>query len=57
VGSASDSRGSHGFIDRAGKFRTIVYPGATNTEGNAINDNGDVVGDFTDKGYPHGFLL
>ena len=40
-----------------GKFTTLVPPGSTSANAAGINDNGDVVGGYTDSsGQQHGFL-
>jgi uncharacterized membrane protein len=47
----------HGFLDNAGVFTTIDYPGAAATLAWGINDSGLIVGDYIDtKNVEHGFL-
>ena len=47
---------SHGYLLRNGKFSAIDFPGATSTGLAAINNDGTIVGEFTDvKGTIHGF--
>jgi len=48
---------THGFIFQNGTFTNIDFPGETDTEIWAINDNGDVVGYYYDGTRNHGFLL
>jgi uncharacterized membrane protein len=46
----------HGFLRRQGKYFAIDVPGSTSTSALAINDDGTIVGDYTDKnGNVHGF--
>jgi probable HAF family extracellular repeat protein len=46
----------HGFLLRQGKYVSIDFPGSTSTSALAINDDGVIVGDYTDKnGNTHGF--
>lgn len=46
----------HGFLLRQGKYTAIDVPGSISTEPLAINDDGEIVGDYTDKnGNRHGF--
>jgi uncharacterized membrane protein len=46
----------HGFLLLQGKYTAIDVPGSISTEPLAINDDGEVVGDYTDKnGNRHGF--
>ena len=46
----------HGFLLRQGKYTAIDVPGSLSTEALAINDDGEIVGDYTDKnGNRHGF--
>ena len=46
----------HGFLLRDGKFAAIDYPGSVFTDAFSINDDGVIVGDYTDKqGIQHGF--
>jgi len=45
-----------GWVYSKGKFTTIAYPKATQTEATGINDKGDVVGLYVDSaGTAHGF--
>jgi probable HAF family extracellular repeat protein len=47
---------SHGFVLRDGQYERIDVPGSTSTRALAINDDGVIVGSFTDrKGNTHGF--
>jgi len=58
VDSLEDCTGdlSHGFVLRDGQYTRIDVPGSTNTKVFAINDDGVIVGNFTDKGgNGHGF--
>lgn len=46
----------HGYLLRQGKFVTIDPPGAIDTQPDAINDDGVIVGVYTDKaGVTHGY--
>jgi uncharacterized membrane protein len=46
----------HGFLLRQGKYTAIDVPGSTGTSALAINDDGEIVGNYTDKnGNTHGF--
>jgi uncharacterized membrane protein len=46
----------HGFLLHQGKYISIDFPGSTNTAVLAINDDGQIVGWYTDKdGNTHGF--
>jgi len=47
---------SHGFIDAAGVFTTVDFPGASATAINAINDAGDVAGVYAGPGAFHAFV-
>jgi len=48
----------HGFIVHNGVITLVDYPGSSSTELNGINDNGDIIGDYTtDNVVWHGFLL
>jgi hypothetical protein len=40
-----------------GRYTNIAFPGATGTEANGINDNGEVVGTYSDQTGQHGFYL
>ena len=47
---------THGFLLRQGKYVVIDFPGSISTELTAINDDGEIVGDYADKnGNVHGF--
>jgi probable HAF family extracellular repeat protein len=47
---------AHGFLLRQGQFTAIDFPGSVYTETFAINDDGQIVGDYTDNnGNTHGF--
>ena len=47
---------SHGFLLRDGQYTEIDFPGSIDTKVLAINDDGVMVGNFTDKnGNMHGF--
>ena len=49
---------NHGFLLNGGQFTTIDYPNATYTAAMGINDNGQIVGQYTDHaGTSHGYLL
>ena len=46
----------HGYLMRQGKFITIDPPGAIDTQADAINDDGVIVGLYTDRaGVTHGY--
>ena len=46
----------HGFLLRQGKYVAIDFPGSTSTSVLAINDDGTIVGGYSDKqGVDHGF--
>ena len=46
----------HGYLLRQGKFVTIDPPGAIDTQSDAINDDGQIAGVYTDKaGVVHGY--
>jgi probable HAF family extracellular repeat protein len=48
--------GKHGYLMRLGQFVTIDPPGAIDTQPDAINDDGEIVGVYTDKaGVTHGY--
>ena len=52
-----DHGGAHGFLYVQGAFTTLDYPGGTDTRARAINDPGQIVGDYNDStGHRHGFL-
>ena len=68
VGDYIDTAGvRHGFVDTAGTFTTIDFPGSVDTTVTDINANGDMVGRWQDEtigsgggageGRQHGFLL
>lgn len=47
---------THGFLRRQGKYVKIDFPGSTSTSALAINDDGTIVGGYSDKqGVDHGF--
>ena len=47
---------AHGFLLRQGAYTAIDFPGSVYTEAFSINDDGVIVGDYTDKnGNTHGF--
>ena len=49
-------RESHGFLLRDGEFTLIDYPGIASTEPTGINDDGVIIGRYTDaSGRVHGF--
>ena len=58
VGLYFDSTGAfHGFLENAGSFIAIDYPGSRFTQANGINNSDDIVGTYTDAiGTEHGFL-
>ena len=67
VGTYVDGNGNHGFLYNNGVYTTLDAPSATNgfgafgfplgTSATAINNSGQVVGDFTDAtNVEHGFL-
>src|SRR6266478_3762511 len=52
------SRGLPAFVLRDGEFISIDIPGATSSEGNGIDPQGDVVGRYvTPDGNTHGYFL
>lgn len=56
-GFATEGTSTVSFLDRSGVFRTIAYPGATQTEAFGINKRGQEVGEYVDaSGAMHGFL-
>ena len=49
--------GRHGFLYDSGTITQLDVPGAAVTQPRAINDSGEIVGDWTDSaGVTHGFL-
>jgi uncharacterized membrane protein len=47
---------THGFVLRQGKYVAIDFPGSTSTSALGINDDGVIVGDYSDQqGVAHGF--
>ena len=59
VGNFSSTTGVHGFLttDLGATYSQIDFPGATRTEARAINDAGQIVGDYYDaSNVQHGFL-
>jgi probable HAF family extracellular repeat protein len=47
---------AHGFLLRNGQYSAIDFPGSAFTDAFGINDDGVIVGDFTDRqGNTHGF--
>lgn len=47
----------HGFVDRAGVFTTLDFPGAHSTELQLVNNSGEIVGSYVDiAGVTHYFL-
>ena len=49
---------SHGFKLTGGRFTTIDYPGAANTDLRGINNRGDISGNYRNAdGVFHGFLF
>jgi hypothetical protein len=57
VGSFTNGTGTHGFVDNAGTFTTLDYPGALNTLAVGINGSGDVVGQYNNSSGGGSFLL
>jgi len=57
--TSSKTGAAVGFLYKGGKFTDIPGPaGATASSASAINDSGDIVGDYVDaKSVTHGFLL
>lgn len=48
---------NHGFTWQNGNFTTVDYPNASATTVNGVNDEGDIVGFYTDAaGNTDGFL-
>jgi hypothetical protein len=63
VGTWVDASGIfHGYLYEGGKFTSIEYPGALQSQfggtfAAGLNDRGDISGTFTDKnGFQHGFI-
>src|SRR5215472_18395922 len=57
VGGHLDAAGKvHGFLLKDDTFTTIDYPGATFTTLNAINPQGDIVGNYVVASKVHGLL-
>ena len=58
VGVYYDSLVSHGFLDDAGTFTPLDFPGGLNTVAFGINKQGQIVGRYQAQGSPrdHGFL-
>jgi probable HAF family extracellular repeat protein len=55
-GTVADAGRNHGFIDDAG-YRKLNFPGALSTFGFALNDSGQVVGQYVDEdSVDHGFM-
>jgi probable HAF family extracellular repeat protein len=47
---------SHGFLLTEGRYEAIDFPGAAYTTVLGINDDGEIVGQFTNRsGVAHGF--
>jgi uncharacterized membrane protein len=58
IDSFEDCSGAdtHGFLLRGGEYTQIDFPGSIDTKVLAVNDDGVIVGNFTDKpGNGHGF--
>lgn len=57
VGGYGVGTQSYGFLDVGGSFTSIAYPGGTQTQANALNNLGQVVGIYLDNtNLYHGFL-
>jgi probable HAF family extracellular repeat protein len=57
VDECYDGASYHGFLLRHGEYRAINVPGATDTQVFAINDDGQIVGQYTDRnGNTYGFM-
>ena len=58
VGVCDNGSGSHGFLNSNGSFTYFDFPGGFNTVLFGINDNGQMVGTYTDapSGNTHGFI-
>ena len=58
VGSFTDPAGiGRGFLDNAGSFTQVNFPGAASTDANGLNSSGTIVGDFFDNaGVEHGYI-
>jgi probable HAF family extracellular repeat protein len=54
---ASNDSLPHTAIIEGGLIRKYDYPGATYTQGNGLNDAGDIVGNYNIAGATHGFVL
>ena len=55
-GTFIDQNRNHGFIDNSG-YRKLNYPGALSTFGCALNDSGQIVGQYVDvDSVDHGFI-
>lgn len=48
--------GEHSFLCKAGKYQTLVYPGAKETGAQDINNSGQIIGSFPDPKGTHGFV-
>jgi probable HAF family extracellular repeat protein len=57
VGDSVTGGVTSGFLDDAGKFTTLFYPGSSGTEASGINDHGAIVGTYTDSaGGQHAYV-
>ncbi len=54
-GSPTDGNSAVSFLWQAGQF-TLIYPGDSNPMPYAINNNGQIVGQYAPSGVHHGFL-
>lgn len=50
------SPGNHAFLCKAGRFQPLVYPGSAETTAEAVNNNGQIVGNFPDAKGTHGYV-
>jgi probable HAF family extracellular repeat protein len=58
VGTYSDDRGTHGFLEEGEEFLPldVPFPDALSTQASGINNPGQIVGFYRDSSGHHGFL-